>query len=103
MDTFKATQQHSHCYKDPYPYKDKVVVLVGIGNSAVDIATEVSRWAKSVYLVTRRSSVHHLSTHHETSYSCGWCDDTRGAWVLPKYLFGMPTDHTVSRCVAVKP
>jgi cation diffusion facilitator CzcD-associated flavoprotein CzcO len=54
MDTFTATQQHSHTYKDPYPFKDKVVVLVGIGNSAVDVATEVSRWAKSVYLVTRR-------------------------------------------------
>jgi dimethylaniline monooxygenase (N-oxide forming) len=54
MDTCKAQQQHSHSYKDPYPFKDKVVVLVGIGNSAVDVATEVSRWAKAVYLVTRK-------------------------------------------------
>lgn len=80
MDTFTATQQHSHTYKDPYPFKDKVVVLVGIGNSAVDVATEVSRWAKSVYLVTRR-----------------------GAWVLPKYVFGKPIDHTVSRLQQLMP
>ena len=48
---------HSHNYKDPttgYNFHDKRVVVLGIGNSGVDIANELSRCAKQVYLSTRR-------------------------------------------------
>ena len=48
----------------------KRVLVLGIGNSATDIAVESSRIADETFLAMRR-----------------------GAYVLPKYLFGMPTDQ----------
>jgi cation diffusion facilitator CzcD-associated flavoprotein CzcO len=46
------------------------VLVVGIGNSAVDIAVDLCRRARSVTLSTRRS-----------------------AWIMPKYLMGIPVDR----------
>ena len=58
---------------------DKVKVLVvGIGNSGVDIACELSRFAKRTVLSTRR-----------------------GAHVIPKYLLGKPLDHVYVRGLKV--
>src|SRR3712207_8895474 len=51
-------------------FRSKDVLVVGIGNSAVDIAVDVARVARSLHLSTRRS-----------------------AWVLPKYLLGIPVDR----------
>lgn len=39
---------HSHSYKSHVGYEDKTVVVVGIGNSGVDVAVELSRIAKQV-------------------------------------------------------
>lgn len=51
-------------------FEDKTVVTVGIGNSGVDVAVELSRVAKQVYLSTRR-----------------------GAWLLNKIAdYGLPFD-----------
>jgi dimethylaniline monooxygenase (N-oxide forming) len=61
---------HSHHYKTAEPFEDKRVLVVGIGNSAVDIAVDLCRRAKQVYLSTRRS-----------------------AWVMPKYIMGIPVDR----------
>ena len=66
---------HSHDYLDlrePVTMAGKRVVVVGLGNSAVDIAVELSRpgGAAAVYLAARR-----------------------GAWILPKTLFGRPVDR----------
>jgi hypothetical protein len=61
---------HSHHYRDASPYEGKHVTVVGIGNSAVDIAVDLSRRARSVTLSTRRS-----------------------AWIMPKYIIGWPTDR----------
>ena len=61
---------HSHHYKTAAPYDGKNVLIVGIGNSAVDIAGDVCKSAKQTYLSTRRS-----------------------AWVLPKYIMGIPIDR----------
>lgn len=52
-ELFKGAQVHSHSYKDPTGYENKNVVIVGIGNSGVDLAVELSRVAKSVQLSTR--------------------------------------------------
>ena len=67
---FPGEQMHAHYYRTPDVFAGKRVVVLGIGNSAIDIAVEASRHAGETYLAMRR-----------------------GAWVLPKYLFGMPTDH----------
>ncbi len=69
-DAFTGTQLHSHSYKEPSRFDGQGVVVVGIGNSAVDIAVEVSHVAAQVFLSTRS-----------------------GAWVVPKYFFGQPIDH----------
>ena len=47
--------------------------MVGFGNSAVDIACDASRVARQVFLSTRR-----------------------GAYVIPKYLRGVPVDELVT-------
>jgi dimethylaniline monooxygenase (N-oxide forming) len=68
--TFDGHVVHSHHYRTAEPYKDKNVLVVGIGNSAVDIAVDVCKQAKSTHISTRRS-----------------------AWVMPKYIMGIPTDR----------
>ena len=68
---------HSHEYIDPFDPLDlrgKRVLVVGIGNSAVDIASELSNRGLAAKLV--------LSTR-------------RGAHVVPKYLLGKPVDQLV--------
>jgi dimethylaniline monooxygenase (N-oxide forming) len=71
-DVFAGVQMHSHEYtgEDPNFFRDKRVVVLGMGNSAMDIAVEASFSAAATYLAARR-----------------------GAWVLPKYLFGKPLDQ----------
>jgi len=75
--SFDGPQIHSHDYidpSDPLDLKGKRVLVVGIGNSAVDIVSELARktMCEKVFLSTRS-----------------------GAYVVPKYLFGRPTDQIV--------
>jgi hypothetical protein len=76
-DTFAGVQTHSHYYKTFEGYEDKRVLVLGIGNSACDIAVETSKVADRVFLAMRR-----------------------GAHVVPKYLFGIPTDHLTTSPLA---
>lgn len=75
--TFDGETLHSHHYidpKDPLDLTDKRVLVVGIGNSAVDVVSEVSRpgVAARTFVSTRS-----------------------GAWIMPKYVFGRPIDTLV--------
>lgn len=70
-----GVQMHSHAYVDPTEPHDLVgkrVVVLGIGNSAMDIACELSQRgvAERVFLAARR-----------------------GAHVVPHYVFGKPLDE----------
>uniref|UniRef100_A0A8C4PZQ1 Flavin-containing monooxygenase n=1 Tax=Eptatretus burgeri TaxID=7764 RepID=A0A8C4PZQ1_EPTBU len=56
IDKFQGPYMHSREYKEPWEYKDKRVLVIGIGNSGGDIAVEVSRHAAQVYLSTRRGA-----------------------------------------------
>lgn len=67
---FDGDAIHSHHYRTAGPYAGKRVMVVGLGNSAVDIAIDISRRTEHVVLSTRRS-----------------------AWIMPKYLFGIPIDQ----------
>jgi len=69
-DRFGGTQTHAHSYVDNEVLRDRDVVVLGMGNSAMDIAVESSYVARSTYLAARR-----------------------GAWVVPKYLGGRPADR----------
>ncbi|ELT98324.1 hypothetical protein CAPTEDRAFT_167098 [Capitella teleta] len=53
---FKGMKLHSHDYKIPGPFEDMNVLVVGAGNSAVDIAVDLSRTTKKVFLSTRRGA-----------------------------------------------
>ncbi len=69
-ESFNGKQLHAHEYIEPSIFEDKNVVVLGMGNSAMDIAVESSYVAGNTFLAARR-----------------------GAWIIPKYLFGRPTDH----------
>jgi dimethylaniline monooxygenase (N-oxide forming) len=69
-ETFPGDQLHAHYYRTPDVLAGKRVLVLGIGNSASDIAVESSRVATTTYLAMRR-----------------------GAHIVPKYLFGRPTDQ----------
>jgi cation diffusion facilitator CzcD-associated flavoprotein CzcO len=68
-DEFQGQILHAHDYVDNEFLKGKDVVVLGIGNSAMDISVEASETAANTYLAARR-----------------------GAWIIPKYLFGKPLD-----------
>ncbi len=61
---------HSSQYKDPAQYTDRRVLLLGFGNSAADIATEISAVAKSTILSSRSVP-----------------------WIIPLWILGMPADQ----------
>ena len=67
---FNGKGMHAHYYVDNEDFRDKNVLVVGIGNSAMDIAVESSFVARNTFLSSRR-----------------------GAYILPKYLFGRPLDQ----------
>ncbi|NWY42266.1 FMO5 monooxygenase, partial [Sylvia atricapilla] len=54
LEKFEGQYLHSRDYKSPQPFLGKRVVVVGIGNSGIDIAVELSHAAKQVFLSTRR-------------------------------------------------
>ncbi|NWI06845.1 FMO5 monooxygenase, partial [Tichodroma muraria] len=56
LEKFEGWYLHSRDYKSPQLFLGKRVVVVGIGNSGIDIAVELSHTAKQVFLSTRRGS-----------------------------------------------
>jgi len=71
---FTGVSIHSHHYidpKDPLDFTGKRILVVGLGNSAADIAVELSSKSlqNEVTLSTRSS-----------------------AWIVPKYTYGLPAD-----------
>lgn len=56
LDRFKGKVMHTHDFKTFHGYEGKRILVVGIGNSGADVATELSRHAEHVYVSTRRGS-----------------------------------------------
>ncbi|XP_048457798.1 flavin-containing monooxygenase 5-like isoform X1 [Rhincodon typus] len=56
IEKFKGQYMHSKEYKGPMIFEGKRVVVIGIGNSGGDLAVEISRHAKQVFLSTRRGA-----------------------------------------------
>ena len=79
-DTFRGQQVHAHYYRTSDLLEGERVVVLGIGNSATDIAVESSRVARETYLAMRR-----------------------GAYIVPKFMFGRPTDHLTDSPLARGP
>lgn len=53
LAAFQGTYIHSADYRDPLPYAGKKICIVGAGNSAVDIGSDVCRTAERVVMVAR--------------------------------------------------
>jgi hypothetical protein len=70
-EEFEGEQMHVHHYRESDVLEGKRVLVLGIGNSAVDVAVESSRIAEKTFLAMRR-----------------------GAYVLPKFLGGTPIDES---------
>jgi cation diffusion facilitator CzcD-associated flavoprotein CzcO len=75
---FDGVAMHSHHYLSPFEPHDmrgKSVLVVGMGNSAMDIASELSQKpiAKKLFVAARR-----------------------GVWIFPKYINGRPPDKGVA-------
>ncbi|MEZ5158175.1 MAG: NAD(P)-binding domain-containing protein [Candidatus Nanopelagicales bacterium] len=68
---FSGEQMHAHDYRKAETFRDKRVLVVGMGNSAMDIAVDASYVADDVMLSARH-----------------------GSYIVPKYLFGRPADAT---------
>ena len=66
---FSGRQMHAHDYVGPDGFEGASVVVLGMGNSAMDIAVELSGVAANVYLASRR-----------------------GAHIVPKFALGRPID-----------
>jgi len=79
-ERFEGEQVHVHHYREPEILVGKRVLVLGIGNSATDIAVESSRIADATFLAMRR-----------------------GAYVMPKYLNGKPTDEAASKLLTMMP
>ena len=75
---FDGEQLHALDYRDADGFRDRDVLVVGMGNSAMDIATDVSHVAARTLLSVRR-----------------------GSWVIPKRLLGKPADQVIRPWVAV--
>ncbi|XP_053325304.1 dimethylaniline monooxygenase [N-oxide-forming] 2-like [Spea bombifrons] len=56
IELFKGRYIHSRFYKTPEDYRGKTVLVLGTGNSAGDIAVELSLTAKQVFLSSRHGS-----------------------------------------------
>jgi dimethylaniline monooxygenase (N-oxide forming) len=69
-ESFPGAQMHAHSYVDNAIFAGKRVVVLGMGNSAMDIAVESSYVAERTYLAARQ-----------------------GVWIVPKYIFGRPVDQ----------
>jgi thioredoxin reductase len=79
-DDFEGDQLHAHHYREPDVLRGKRVLVLGLGNSATDIAVESSRIAEKTFLAVRR-----------------------GAYVLPKYMNGKPIDEVSTPLVSRLP
>ncbi len=79
-EDFEGEQIHVHHYREADILRGKRVLVLGIGNSATDVAVESSRLADATFLSMRR-----------------------GAYVLPKYINGKPIDESSNDLVSRLP
>ncbi len=68
--SFSGEWLHSHNFKRAEAFRGKRVLVIGGGNSGCDIAVETARVSAFTDLSLRR-----------------------GYWIVPKFLFGYPSDH----------
>lgn len=73
-EDYSGNYLHSHGYRIPEPFRDQRVLVVGMGNSAVDIASDICVVTKST-TISARSPV----------------------LMMPRMLFGVPTSRVLAK------
>ena len=73
MAEFRGELMHSITYRRPGPYVGKRVLVIGVGNSGAEIASELARAGSDVTIVIRR-----------------------GANVVPRAILGVPLQYIAS-------
>lgn len=73
-DRFRGEYLHSHVYRVPEPFRDKRVLVVGMGNSAVDIAADICVVTTSTTMSARSPVL-----------------------IMPRMMFGVPTSRVLAR------
>ncbi len=79
-EEFSGEQIHAHHYREADVLRGKRVLVLGIGNSATDIAVESSRIGDATFISMRR-----------------------GAYVIPKYINGKPIDELSNPITSMLP
>ncbi|CAL1277797.1 unnamed protein product [Larinioides sclopetarius] len=112
QDLLKGKIMHTHSLKGVEPYKEKTVVVVGMGCSGLDAAVEISKVAKQVYLSTRSGAhvinrVGHRGLPIDTIlfrryllHLLDFLPHKFIAWILESAYLDLQFDH---RLYAVKP
>jgi len=72
--TFTVESFHSHAYDSPRVFDGRRVLVIGVGNSGMDLACDATKSADRVLVATRH-----------------------GVHVIPKYAFGKPVDMLGSK------
>src|SRR3954447_17835294 len=78
--SFAGEQIHAHDYRDADLFAGRRALVVGTGNSAMDIAVDASYVAEATLLSARR-----------------------GTHIIPKFLFGKPSDQISGKLAARVP
>lgn len=73
-DDFTGEYRHVHDYRVPEPYAGKRVLVVGTGNSAMDVAADLAGTASTVAVVARSPVL-----------------------IMPRMLFGVPTARVLAK------
>lgn len=71
---FTGEYLHSHAYRVPEPFRDRQVLVVGIGNSACDIAADICPLTASTTIAARSPVL-----------------------IMPRMIFGVPTSRVLAR------
>ncbi len=74
MERFTGDVRHSVTYRSADEFRDRRVLVIGAGNSGVDIACDVARNASAAFISVRR-----------------------GYRFVPKHMFGVPTDLFITK------
>ncbi len=74
IEGFEGDYIHAHAYRVPEPYRDRRVLVVGPGNSGVDIAADICTITEQTFLAARSPVL-----------------------IMPRLMFGVPNSRVLGR------